>query len=127
MGLLLTLFFSSFITLALVHSFAEKFFLYWKYQWFDIPVHFLGGIVCAFGIAILPFFRIRFFERHKSSIAYVCGVFFIGVCWEVFEYNSGLYQLEQHIVIDTLTDISMDILGAIVGYSIVNRIKQLYV
>ena len=122
----MSLFFSALVTLALVHKVAMQFFLYWKYPWLDIPVHFLGGIVCALGIAILPFLHIHFFGRHKTDIAYVCGVFIIGVCWEVFEYNVGLYQFEPHIVTDTLTDMGMDILGGVVGYGIVKSTKQLY-
>lgn len=126
MGLIVTLFLSAFATLAIVHVVATKFFLYWKYQWLDIPMHFLGGIVCTLGIAILPFLHIRFFERHHTLVVYVSMVCIIGVGWEMFEYSVGLYQFEPDIVIDTFIDLCMDILGAIVGYSIVKRIKQLY-
>lgn len=122
---LLVLFFSALITLALVHGSAVYFFLYWKYTWLDVPVHFLGGAVAALGIAILPFFQIQFFERHKTLIAYICAVCVIGICWEMFEYNAGLYELEKDIVLDTSIDLIMDILGAILGYGIVKSIKQL--
>lgn len=51
--------FSSLVTLALVHYLSFEFFLYWKYLWLDIPVHILGTITVAFGIATAPFFALR--------------------------------------------------------------------
>jgi hypothetical protein len=126
MGVLLTLFFSSFVTLALIHTVANMFFLYWKYPWFDIPMHFFGGVVCALGIAILPSLRIHFFERRTTLYAYVLGVVSIGVCWELFEYSAGIYTLETDVVGDLLLDLTMDVIGAAIGYGIVKSIKQMH-
>lgn len=125
MGFLLTLFFSAATTLALAHITATTFFLYWKYLWFDIPMHFLGGLVCALGIAILPFFRIQYIEKRSSFLVYMCIVLGIGICWELFEYSAGLYRLETNLIPDTILDVCMDMLGGAVGYGMVKSSKHL--
>ncbi len=127
MGFLFTLFFSAATTLALVHIAATEFFLYWKYLWFDIPMHFLGGVVCALGIAILPFFRIQYIEKHSSFLLYMVLVLSIGICWELFEYSVGLYHLETNLISDIILDMCMDILGGAVGYGMVKSSKYLHV
>lgn len=125
MGYLLTFFLSTATTFVLVHIVATKFFLYWKYLWFDIPMHFLGGIVCALGIAILPFFNIRYIEKRSSFFLYIVLVLAIGVSWELYEYNAGLYHLESNLVPDTILDLCMDVLGGVVGYGIVKSSKYI--
>ncbi len=125
MGFVLTLFFSAAATLALVHITATTFFLYWKYLWFDIPMHFLGGLVCALGIAILPFFRVQYIEKRSSLLLYMLIVLGVGITWELFEYSTGLYRLETNLIPDTILDMCMDILGGVVGYGMVKSSKHL--
>ncbi len=125
MNILTVFFFISLMTLATVHIVALKFFLYWKYLWLDIPVHILGGICVAFGIAILPFFRIVIPYRYQTLTAYILGVLLVGVLWELFEIWAGIPLTQEGFAVDAITDLCMDVLGAVVGYGIVKSIQKL--
>jgi hypothetical protein len=125
MKILLTFFFSAFITLAVVHIVAMEYALYWKYGGFDIFMHILGGVVVALGQSILPFIRIRIFEsplRLRTSLLFV---FCIGVLWELFEIGAGISIHEPGFVADTVIDLIMDLAGGFVGYTIVQNVKKL--
>jgi hypothetical protein len=117
----LTLFLSTLCTVGIVHLLATSFYLYWKYPWFDIPMHFLGGVVCAFGFSILPFFRIILPTRYTSVYGYVVFVLIVGIAWEIFEVVSGISLQEHDFIIDTLTDIGMDIAGTLSAYLFIRR------
>jgi hypothetical protein len=118
MNLLLTLFLSSLTTLAVVHYVALEFFLYWRYLWFDIPMHLLGGTTVALGISILPFFRINIPRRFLTLFGYVSIVLCVGLAWEAFELIGGISILDESFVPDTITDLCMDILGGLIGYAL---------
>jgi hypothetical protein len=121
----LTLFFTTLTTLAVVHISATKFFLYWKYLWFDIPVHFLGGVCVALGLSALPFFRIYVFEKYRTPLVYTAGVLTVGVLWEIFEVTSGIMIIDETFVSDTTLDLTMDVLGGLVGYAVAGTFKKL--
>ncbi len=123
MALRLTFFFTALITLALVHVVATEFYLYWRYAWLDIPMHFLGGVVCIFGLAILPFFRIRIPKRYRTRFAYLIFAFLIGVLWEIFEYVYDIMNVNTltDLIVDTGMDLTFDILGALFGYTFIQR------
>lgn len=127
MNILLTLFFTSFTTLAVIHFFATKFFLYWKYFWFDIPMHVFGGVCVAFGFAILPFFRIQLPSRYTTLKGYIGAVLCVGILWEVFEYFFGLsgFAVQNDFIFDTVKDLIMDMLGGVIAYGVIMKIKQL--
>lgn len=123
MALRLTFFFTALITLALVHVVATEFYLYWRYVWLDIPMHFLGGVVCAFGLAILPFFHIHLPKRYGTRFAYLLFAFLVGVSWEVFEYVYDIMIVDTHtnLIVDTGMDLTCDMLGALFGYTFIQK------
>ena len=123
MPLLLSYFFSTFLLLAGAHIVAIKFFLYWRFFWFDIPMHLLGGIVIVLGIAILPFLGIQFFARNNSLTAILVAVLSIGIAWELFEFVAGISVFDETLFLDTGTDLIMDIVGGLLGYGIVRSHK----
>jgi hypothetical protein len=125
MTLLLIFFFSSLSLLAVIHIVSLEFFLYWKYLWIDIPIHALGGVTVALGLAILPYIRVTLPARYTSLWATLSLVFIVGVVWEVFEITSGISPGEPGFVFDTLLDLCMDVLGGAVGYGIVRSVKYL--
>lgn len=43
----------------------------------------------------------------------------VGLGWEVFEYMAGISIVDSDFFADTLIDLCMDILGAVIGYGIV--------
>ena len=125
MNLLLTYFFSTLVTVAVANEIAIHFFLYWKYSWIDMPIHFLGGVSVALGISILPFLRITLSPRLGTFFAYVTMTFTAGVAWEVFEFTNGITKIEPGFYSDTFSDLCMDILGGAIGYGIVRSTKQI--
>lgn len=125
MLLKLTLFFSAFTTLAGIHLVALKFFLYWKYAWFDIPMHTLGGVCVALGISILPFFNIQLPPSYRTLTAYIVAVLVVGMLWEIFEMVAGIAFFDDEYVVDTFIDICMDIVGVAIGYGILTQVNRL--
>ncbi len=125
MNLLLTFFFATFGTLAVVHFFAMKFFLYWKYDWFDIPMHAFGGLCVALGFSILPFLRISLPSRYGTLIVYLLAVVLVGILWEIFEVATGIATVDQYYWDDTSLDLVMDVVGGTIGYFFVQSIKRL--
>lgn len=95
--------------LALLNFWALDQYLYWKNVWFDIPMHFLGGLtIGVFAAALVYRFRPWFFVL-LSTVA------FVG--WEVFEYLFGIPK-EANYVFDTSLDLLMDALGALIVYGV---------
>lgn len=95
--------------LALLHSYALDEFLYWRYPWFDVPMHFLGGL--AVGTVLVGFlFR---FRPWLYLVLFAGGM----VAWEVFEYLFGIPR-ETNYVFDTALDFLMDTLGGLVAYGL---------
>lgn len=98
--------------------------LYWKYRWFDTPMHLAGGAWAA-----LLFFYI-FGERYKRFdlarnffLTLVLAVGFAalaGVLWEFFEYTIDTYithlpesapRPHPNLYLDTLKDLANDLIG----------------
>lgn len=117
----IVLLFSVLVTIALVHTVALEFFLYWKYLWLDIPMHVLGGVACSLFFSVLPFFGIRVHERYNRVWGYFAFTLCIGVMWELFEVVAGISRGEPGFVLDTITDLSMDTVGAFIGFILVKK------
>jgi hypothetical protein len=116
MSIRLTFFFTALILLAVVHVVALELYLYWKFLWFDIPMHILGGVSVALGYALLER-RVR--RRFSTVIWYVGAVLCVGIAWEMFEYAAGISGVGgESIAVDTAIDLGMDLLGGILGYGI---------
>lgn len=95
--------------LAILHSFAVAEFLYWRFEWIDVPMHFLGGL--TIGTLIIAFW----YRRKRVRFLFSAIAAFVG--WEVFEYAFGVPR-EANYVLDTALDLMMDTLGALVAYTI---------
>ena len=94
-------------TLAVLQQWAVADHLYWRYEWFDVLMHFLGGLtIASILIALLSKFRPAWFGLLLVGV-------FIG--WEVFEYVFGIPR-ESNYVFDTALDFLMDALGALAVY-----------
>lgn len=95
--------------LAMLAHLAVANYLYWRYPWFDLPMHYLGGMMLGtLLVSILMHFRPRF---------YMIGVAGVAVGWEIFEYTLG-FPRESNYVFDTSLDLLMDTLGATTIYII---------
>lgn len=113
-----TIFFlTSISTLAVVHVTATELFLYWRYQWLDIPVHALGGAAVALGFFACHDLCPKYPKRLLYPIPIFLLVLLVALAWEVFELKIGI-PIEDDFEIDTIIDLIMDMLGGVVGYMV---------
>lgn len=104
-------------TLLLLQHIALAEFLYWRWWWFDILMHFLGGVLIG-GLALVTSMTFGI----NRAFTFVVLFFAIGVGWEIFERTFGLYRAYGYFG-DTLLDLLMDALGAAVVYSAIKLWK----
>jgi hypothetical protein len=117
------LFTLSILTMAVLHSIALTFSLYWVYLWLDIPMHILGGATVALGYQS-KFLLKRIEHRLSFGLpATVLFVLMIGGAWEVYEYLVDPILTEYGI--DTVLDLVMDAVGAMFGYVVARGMKHL--
>lgn len=103
------------IFIFVAHMLATKFYWYYSIWYFDMIMHFLGGVwlgLCA----------IYLFTPKSSSLRSIFLVLFfvltVGLGWEVFEFIFYNY-FAQHFfdVSDTFSDIFFDLTGGVFATS----------
>lgn len=91
---------------------ANKFYWYNSIWYFDIIMHFLGGMWIGL------FFIYVFSRRSLDNLIFkvVLSVLLIGIFWEIFEFfvNNVIGQTPFNIV-DTLFDIIFDLFGGLLS------------
>lgn len=111
------------IIIAVLHFFALQFYLYWTFEWFDILLHFLGGLWV--GLVALWFFFFSGFvykdvslvRKTRIFLITIASVLTVGVLWEVWEVWANLVFIdEQGYFLDTALDLVMDTLGAVIAF-----------
>jgi len=113
------------VVIAVLHFAALEFYLYWVFPWFDVLMHFLGGLLVALiGIWSLIYVvrtRVWICFSHRNILYTAVGTaIVVGVGWEIFEYINGL-RVEHNYALDTITDLIMDLCGAVFAYWVVLR------
>ena len=91
------------VAIAAIHLYASENFWYWRYRWFDTPMHVLGGITIG---ALVVFLLGK--DRPSTYIIIVAA---IAIGWEIFEYAFGLTH-ETGYALDTIHDLANDAVGA---------------
>jgi len=120
-------------TIAVLHMLALYFFWYWSFWWIDIPMHFLAGFWV--GGIVLWFY---FFPEKTATRRFVRPVFVyilplgavvaIGLLWELFEFSLDTFiTLEHNDLLDTVSDLGMDIAGAFTASLYLSRAYRLSV
>jgi uncharacterized membrane protein YjdF len=107
-----------------LNSIALEHHLYWTYWWYDIMMHFLGG--CAVGgmtAWIVLRLKSSLSWRHVAIATFV-SIMVIGIGWEVFEYMTGQFIGQEDVVVDTVMDLVLDTLGALVTAFMVYAITR---
>ena len=100
------------IVMGILHFFGIYYYLYWRLDWFDMPVHFLGGF--WFGsVALLLFFR----NHNKISLFCMIGIVIslgVGILWELFELKFGITSLASSgYAANTASDLFFDMIGGV--------------
>ena len=100
----------------LLHYLAVTLFLYSYVWWFDIPMHFLGGL--ASGLFSLWFYSSEIWSGGRKMTHFevltvaLVGALIVGLVWELFEYYAGITQNTiGSYPLDTAKDLAMDIAG----------------
>lgn len=96
------------LALSLIQQWALGEFLFWRYVWFDVPMHYLGGLA-------LSVFTIGLLHRLKPW-SFLLLVFILLAAWELFEYSFGIPQQDTNYEFDTALDVLMGALGALTAY-----------
>ncbi|MES2470942.1 MAG: hypothetical protein V4526_01790 [Patescibacteria group bacterium] len=110
---------STALALFLLHLAAMSHHWYLRHWWFDIPMHFLGGVSIALAVQYIWFF---FFEKPASFRKVVVYTFIGTLCWEVFEAHydiAGAHVGTSKYFFDSIKDIIVGTIGAlfVAGYS----------
>lgn len=116
------------VGIAIVNQLAMKFYWYSAIWWFDMPMHFLGGIFLGF---LALWFCSFLFPRVFSQVSLATGasvvlafVLFVGGLWEGFEFLVDHYTvLRGFNFLDTISDLCFDVAGgtAVLVYLIFNK------
>jgi hypothetical protein len=98
---------------AFLHLLAIQYYLYWLIWWYDIIMHFLGGVVVASFTGWFTFDLVKRLGQYKYFIL-VLGIFLVvAVLWEIFEYSVGFtYRAFGSYKFDTTKDIIVGLIGA---------------
>lgn len=108
---------------AFVHQIAVTASLYWYYWWFDIVMHFWGGLLIGLGVhAICTFSFIHL--RPTFSLLLIMLVLATSA-WEIFEWSAGLWNADTY-VFDTTKDVILGFSGGLLAHLVLSRytIKQ---
>lgn len=114
------------ILVSVLHFIALKFYLYWSTNWFDVLMHFLGGLVIGLiALYLIYSFSIsrEYSEKHGFiTIVHILSlVLVVGLMWELWELFMG-FSLVLEDLSDTILDLIMDTLGGLFAF-LYSRIK----
>jgi len=112
--------------IAVLNKIALNFFLYWRFWWFDILMHFLGGLWVGIIILWLYYYS-GYIKRPIESKKYVfwlsvISVIIVGLGWEIFEFIIEV-DFSNNYVGDTLLDLIMDTIGAVVAFWVIIKAR----
>lgn len=105
------------------HGLGSIFSLYQAVPWFDMLMHALGGAWLASVFAVRGPLRFPSFFRElslrRSMLHIIFLVLIAGTLWEIYEYGFALWAIAQfgdlgffQPLIDTLSDLLLDVVGA---------------
>jgi len=112
--------------LAVLHRLALGFYLYWRWEWFDILMHFFGGAVAALGLFTIRDFLHRIPERFEYVVPVMSGVIVTTLLWDIFEiFVVGIPLETPGLALDTGIDVAMGTIGGFVGFLVGHSLRRL--
>lgn len=105
------------IVLAIAQQFAFAYYLYWRFWWFDIVMHFGGGFISSLSAR----------ASGLRSARWTIGVaLVVGIVWELYELTIGISLTERNYFFDTAKDLITDGIGGMAAYGIIRWWDRLY-
>lgn len=106
------------VLIGVLNFYAYEFFWYWRYWWFDILMHTLGGIwVGAFVLWFLFIIQKGKMVQYSARAAFLfafAGISVVGAGWELFEFSAkNLIFLPRHDPANTISDLFFDGIGCL--------------
>ena len=99
-----------------LNSLAGVFDLYYVFNWYDVMMHTLGGVILGLMAIMLirRFQTLSQFSILKKVIFIIMSGIIGGILWEVFEYFQDVYlQTAMQVSLrDTMSDLVCDTIGA---------------
>ena len=108
-----------------LNAISYKLYLFWTVIWFDMVMHFLGGLfVSLFFFAVLSLLKSQLSYIEKLVLGVVFTVL-VGLVWEYYELIIQVTNLAKvGYWADTGMDLIMDTLGSIAGVLFVHWIEK---
>ena len=106
------------VAFATTHYFAGLASLYWYFWWFDILMHFWGGILIGLGVHVFGSFSV--ISIRPNLLQLLVTIAMVTLSWEIFERVYGLYNPDGYIL-DTVIDISLGFSGGLLAHVILRR------
>lgn len=105
--------------LAFLYFLGLLLYLEWVFWWYDIVLHFLGGV----WVALALYTAIVYFGQTPAAAGVIGGLIIVGILWEIFELAIGAPR-EANYFLDTSLDLLMDVLGGFFGFLIGERVMR---
>jgi hypothetical protein len=93
---------------------------YWTITWYDIPMHFFGGVwvaLAALWVSEMPCagrLKKGVFRAFPSMSSILACVIAVGIAWEAYEVIFGIADVQMAgYAFDTTLDLVMDTLGGL--------------
>ena len=104
----------SVIALAIINFLAVHFSWYSLLWWFDMPMHFFGGLTVFYFCAMLWLPARKWVPNWRFLYEAVITTVLIGVLWEALELYLYLhYGSPDFIILDSISDVFFDLTGAL--------------
>jgi uncharacterized membrane protein YjdF len=111
--------------LVVLHFIGSAKHFYFTYWWFDIMMHFLGGVIV---FLLSSWFYARFLKEDLSLRAFIfalVSVLAVGSAWEIYENVIKLtYRAFGSYRFDTIKDVLVDMAGAFIAFLVLNRLNR---
>ena len=119
MSRLIILFLILSVTFAAAHQIAVAGSLYWYYWWFDVLMHFWGGLLIGLGVHALC--RLQSITLKPSLLIVVVTISLIVISWEVFERAVGLFDPASYWL-DTSQDVALGFGGGLLAHFLLQHL-----
>lgn len=108
-----------------LNAISYKLYLFWTVIWFDMVMHFLGGLFVAlffFAVFSLLGTKMRYVEKLVLGLTFTL---LVGLVWEYYELIIGVTNLTDiEYWPNTGMDIVMDVAGGLAGIFAVKYIEK---